>query len=225
MIAPDMPGFGDSDLPAFDDLLCSIPQALAAGLPAVLGDARDFDLVGFSLGSVMAGELAADLSDLGGPYAVRRLVLVAPAGLGIPVSDFTSLARTRPDMTQDELADVHRHNMGVLLFKDRAAIDDVSLALQIANTVRARVLGRRYSRSDALVKAVSRIGGARIVAVWGDGDAYALRNPTAYEGAVARLCAGIRTHRIAGGGHWVQYEAADAFNAFLLDALGEELLP
>jgi 2-hydroxy-6-oxonona-2,4-dienedioate hydrolase len=222
MIAPDMPGFGDSDLPASEDLLRSIPQALIAGLPAVLGEGRGFDLVGFSFGSVMAGEFAADLSDSGGPYTVRRLVMVAPAGLGIPASDFAGLARTRPGMTRDELAEVHRHNMAIMLFKNRAAIDDVALALQMANTARAHTLGRRYSRSDALAKAVPRIRGARVLAVWGDGDAYALRDLPVYRDAVARLCPGIRIQVISGGGHWVQYEAADAFNAVLINALREE---
>jgi pimeloyl-ACP methyl ester carboxylesterase len=222
VIAPDMPGFGDSDRPASDELIQSIPQALIAGLPAVLGEAREFDLVGFSFGSVIAGQLAADLSDSGAPYSVRRLVLVAPAGLGIPVTDFEGLARTRPGMTQEELADVHRHNMAIMLFKDRAKIDDVALALQMANTARAHAMGRRYSRSDTLVRAVARVRGARVLASWGDGDAYALRELLAYEDAVARLRPGIRIHHIAGGGHWVQYEAADAFNAFLIDALREE---
>jgi pimeloyl-ACP methyl ester carboxylesterase len=221
VIAPDLPGFGDSDLPVSDELLHAIPQALIAGLPEVLGASRGFDLAGFSFGSVVAGEVAATLCDSGGPLAVRRLVLVAPAGLGVQVVDFEGLAKTRPGMSKAELVEVHRHNMAIMLFKAREAIDEAALALQMDNVARARVNGRRYSRSDALVKAAARLRGTRMIAAWGDGDAYALRNPSAYESAVARLYPDIAIHRIAGGGHWVQYEAADAFNAFLIATLQE----
>lgn len=221
VIAPDMPGFGDSDLPDSDDLLQAIPRALIAGMPEVLGQARRFDLVGFSFGSVMAGQVAAELAEADGQIGVGQLILVAPAGLGVAVTDFASLARPRPGMTQDEIAAVHRHNMAIMLFKNASAIDDTAVRLQIANTRRANAQGRPYSRSDALVNAAARFRPRRLFAVWGEGDAYALRNLSAYEDAVARLRRDIRIHRITAAGHWVQYEAAAAFNAFLMGALRE----
>lgn len=219
VIAPDMPGFGLSDSPADTDLLRAIPGALLAGLPAVLDGAARFNLAGFSFGSVMAGQVAAELGAAGAPFEVDCLALVAPAALGIPVADFESLARIRPGMTQAEIAAVHRHNMSIMLFKNSAAIDDTAVSLQVVNTSAARAWGRSYSRSDALVKAADRSRAGRMLAIWGDGDAYAHRNLAAYQAAVARLRTDLEVHRIANAGHWVQYEAAEAFNAVLSDAV------
>ncbi len=224
VIAPDMPGFGLSDSPADTDLLRVIPGALLAGLPAVLDGAARFNLAGFSFGSVMAGQVAAELGAGSAPFAVDCLALVAPAALGVAVADFTSLARIKPGMTQAEIASVHRHNMSIMLFKNSTAIDDTAVSLQIVNTSAARAWGRSYSRSDALVKAADRIRAPRMLAIWGNGDAYAHRNLAAYEAAVARLRADIEVHRIADAGHWVQYEAADAFNAVLSDAVENEAI-
>lgn len=222
VIVPDMPGFGDSDLPAGDDLLEAIPRALIHGLRAMLEKAARLDIVGFSFGSVMAGEVAAGLDAADEPLAGGSLVLVAPAGLGVKVADFTSLARPRAGMTPAEITAVHRHNMAVILFKDPAKIDDSAVLLQMANTARAREQGRPYSRSDALMRAAQRIRARRVLAVWGDGDAYANRSPADYEAAVGRLRPDIRLHRIAAAGHWVQYEAAEAFNSFLATALANQ---
>ncbi len=219
VITPDMPGFGDSDVPADDDLLKAIPQSLIAGLPVVLGKARRFDLVGFSFGSVMAGQLAADLAEVGAPARVDRVIFIAPAGLGLAVSDFDSLARTRPAMTPDEIAAVHRHNLSIMMFADPAAIDDTALAIQMANTARARARGRSYSRSDALAKASARIQARHMIAIWGEQDAYARRDLPAYEAAVSRLRPDIQIRRVASAGHWVQYEAAQSFNATILESL------
>lgn len=71
VLAVDVPGFGESAPagPGFD--LDAVADALVAGL----GVGR-FDLVGHSLGGAVAVAVAARH-----PEAVRRLVLVAPAGL------------------------------------------------------------------------------------------------------------------------------------------------
>src|SRR4051812_42234435 len=73
VIAVDLPGFGDSAPagPGFE--LDAVSDRLADGLADT---ARPFDLVGHSLGGAVAVALAARHTE-----AVRRLVLVAPAGL------------------------------------------------------------------------------------------------------------------------------------------------
>ena len=73
VLAPDLPGFGQSDPagPGFD--LERVALALAEPLAQRAG--RPFDLVGNSLGGAVALELAVSRPEL-----VRRLVLSAPAG-------------------------------------------------------------------------------------------------------------------------------------------------
>jgi len=219
VVVPDMPGFGESDPPADDHLPTSIPEALVAGLGDLL-DAPAFDLVGFSFGSVMAAALAARVAeDARGP-SLRRLVLVAPAGLGLVLPPVAGLRSLGPDMSPSEIAALHRHNLARVMFASAESIDDDALAIQMRNVARARVRGRRYSQSDLVVRAMTRIRARSLDAIWGEGDALALRAP-GYEAAVAALSPAIRTQRIASAGHWVQYEAAAAFNAALLRILDE----
>ncbi len=73
----DVPGFGESSPagPGFE--LAAVADRIARGL-AARGIERPFDLVGHSLGAGVALTLAARR-----PRAVRRLVLVAPAGLTV----------------------------------------------------------------------------------------------------------------------------------------------
>ena len=70
----------------------------------------------------------------------------------------------------------------------------------------------------ALVRALPGIT-ARVDAIWGSADRTTL-GELAKRHATVRAAhpeADIRT--IEGAGHWVQYEAADAFNAVLLELL------
>jgi len=75
VVAVDLPGFGDS-APTGDEFeLEHVAERIARGL-AGHGIRRPFDLVGHSLGGGVALTLAACR-----PRAVKKLVLVAPAGL------------------------------------------------------------------------------------------------------------------------------------------------
>jgi pimeloyl-ACP methyl ester carboxylesterase len=85
VIAPDLPGFGQSAPagPGFD--LERTAAALAGPLAEAAGG--PFDLVGNSLGGAVAVELAAVRPDL-----IRRLVLSAPAGFTPPKPTLADLA-------------------------------------------------------------------------------------------------------------------------------------
>lgn len=74
VIAPDLPGFGDSEMPAGEVTISGYAGALAE-LLAQLGIDR-CHVVGHSMGGFVAAELAITRPDL-----VDRLVLVAAAGL------------------------------------------------------------------------------------------------------------------------------------------------
>jgi pimeloyl-ACP methyl ester carboxylesterase len=75
VLAPDLPGFGESPPVGEDFDLREVADWIVDGL-AQEGVAGPFDLVGHSLGGGIAIVLAA-----AHPQLVRRLVLVAPAGL------------------------------------------------------------------------------------------------------------------------------------------------
>jgi pimeloyl-ACP methyl ester carboxylesterase len=74
VLAPDLPGFGESDPAGSGFELEAVALALGSALEDRAGE--PFDLVGNSLGGAVALELA-----LTRPELVSRLVLSAPAGL------------------------------------------------------------------------------------------------------------------------------------------------
>ena len=85
VIAPYHPGYGESgDDPRMDSMQHYLVHYL--GLFEELGLKR-FDLVGISLGGWMAAEFAVMF-----PERIRRLVLVAPAGLRVPEHPSPNLA-------------------------------------------------------------------------------------------------------------------------------------
>ena len=75
VIAPDLPGYGGSPPAGRGFALEEVTERLAAGLDEA-GVRAPYDLVGHSLGGAIAILLAARR-----PQLVRRLVLVAPAGM------------------------------------------------------------------------------------------------------------------------------------------------
>lgn len=83
VLAPDLPGFGDSPPAGSGFELAEVTEALADALRC--RTETPFDLLGHSLGGAVALRFATDYPEL-----VRRLVLVAPAGFtprAWPVAD------------------------------------------------------------------------------------------------------------------------------------------
>jgi pimeloyl-ACP methyl ester carboxylesterase len=89
VVTLDVPGFGQSEPTGRDFRLEAVADRIARGLTG-RGVPTPFDLVGHSLGAGIALTLAATR-----PRLVRRLVLVAPAGLiGVPTVASRVLAAT-----------------------------------------------------------------------------------------------------------------------------------
>jgi len=205
---PDLPGCGDSDLPAgardADDLV----QPLYAGLQELLAGAP-CDLAGFSFGA-----LTGTLLEAGHPGTVRHLVLVGAPGLGVPAARVPLRAWRHLQDPQAQDA-VHRHNLAVLMFSDAGAIDETALELHAWNVARDRLQRRRLSGTDALVRALAGVA-CPVSVVYGEKDAL-------YPGRVASLEAVFRATGcdlrqftvVPGAGHWVAYEQPRA----VLDAL------
>lgn len=220
VLVPDMPGFGDSDDLPLDDAAKEISQALRDGLEQLVDLRKGIDIVGFSFGTVIAGALAAMLVETG-PNALRSLSLVAPAGLGIHVRNYPDLRGMSPGMTVDEVRDMHRHNLGVVMIADPDCITDETIDLQIANTSRKRRTAKPYSRSDRLLGYCRKLPLAHVDVIMGEGDAYVRQNQPEYGQALAKLHPGLRIHTIPGGGHWVMYECPEVFNQVIQSCLEE----
>jgi 2-hydroxy-6-oxonona-2,4-dienedioate hydrolase len=211
VLVPDLPGCGDSAPPPGNKDADGVAPVLAEGLPFLVG-LRAVDLVGFSFGGLTSALLTAEHPEL-----VRHLVLVGAPALGLREKPLP-LAGWRHREDRAAQLEAHRHNLGMLMLHDKAAIDDTALLLQAANVPRDRMQRRRLARTDLLLRTFPRID-CRIDAIYGEHDAL-------YAGLVPQLVERRETaptwHEVvlvAGAGHWVQYENPARFNQELLRLL------
>jgi len=215
LFVPDLPGYGDSASAPEPHTAESLGAIVSEGLDAVLPSPARYALVGFSLGGIVGGSVAA----LQGTR-VHTFVPIGPSGLGLPRVNIAGLMKWSTDMPEDELRAVNRHNLATIMFSDPHRIDELALRLQMANTVKARVKGSAIARSDSLRRALPNIK-ARIVPLAGAEDVYVKSNVAERMALFRAVQPDAPFHLIEGAGHWAMYEAADAFNAALLRILDD----
>jgi pimeloyl-ACP methyl ester carboxylesterase len=213
VIAPDLPGLGESATPPEPWTAAGLAAIIVAGLGEIVPRDEELRLAGFSFGGVIGGSVAAQLGD-----RLRSFTVVGSNGLGLERSP-TPLRRVPSDADEAEEFATHRYNLNQLMIADPGKIDELALYLQKTNHARARMRSRRFSRSGALVETLPKVK-ARLDGIWGERDA------TAYPHVDerARILRGIqpaaRFAVVPGAGHWVQFEAADQFNPLLAEFAG-----
>jgi 2-hydroxy-6-oxonona-2,4-dienedioate hydrolase len=213
VIAPDMPGLGDSAMPPLPYTPESLAALLDRGLDAVLAPGERCHLVGFSFGAMLGGHVAAARG-----AGLRSFTMVGAASLGLKRGEMRPLAPMRRHMSGAEMAELQRVNLGILMIADPSRIDDVAVELQCENVARAHVKSRGYARIDILARLLPRVA-APLGGIWGDLDATAHPHVAVRGEFLHRLQPDAFFEVIPGAGHWVQYEAPEAFNAALLRRL------
>lgn len=208
--AADLPGLGESDMPADPADPRDSAAILARGLDQAIGPETEYDLAGFSYGGVVGGCLAALDS-----RRIRSLTIVGSGGIGLPRGR-TDLVKVR-HLGGDARVAAHRTNLARLMIADPARIDDLALEIQDWNTRHSRLKSPPISRGTFLRDALAEVR-CRVNGIWGGRDAPSLPNIAAREAALRALRPELQFRLIEGAGHWVAYEAADEFNA-TLDAL------
>lgn len=215
VLVPDLPGFGDSDLPAGCTDAPQLPAHLHAGLQQIAPQAP-VQLVGFSFGGMTAALWLAEH-----PQDAQALVLVGAPGLGLTVTERIRLKGWRHLPTAEQQDEVHRHNLMALMFEHSTSIDALALALHAANVARDRMPRRRLSSTPIVAEALPHLQ-ARVSAIYGEHDALYRQRLAEVREALPRWAPHWgQWHTVAGAGHWVQYEAPQAFNICLLRVLAQ----
>lgn len=207
---PDMPGLGDSAMPPKPWVPQSIADVIVAGLGEIFGPHAALRLGGFSFGGHVAGLAAVQLQE-----RVQELLLIGVAALGLRADPREPFAKRRTGMTDAEAAAVFRQNLEVLMFSDPANIDALAVHLQAENVTRGRFHSRPFAATDALAVALADIR-APLKTIWGTRDIIARPSLDARLDILRRHHPELAVRLIEGAGHWVAYEAAEAFNAALL---------
>jgi len=213
VIAPDLPGLGESATPPEPWTAAGLAEIVVRGLDQVLPTGERMHLAGFSFGGVIGGQVAAQLGD-----RARGFTIVGSNGLGIERSP-TPLDRVPAGASEEEEFATHRYNLNQLMIADPDKIDELALYLQKSNHARARMRSRRFSRSNALAEALPHVT-ARLDGIWGERDATAYPHVDERARVLRSFRPEARFAVVPGAGHWVQYEAADRFNALLAEFAG-----
>jgi len=213
IIAPDLPGLGESATPPEPHSAEGLARIVVDGLATILPGRERFHLAGFSFGGVLGGHVAALLGE-----QLRGFTIVGSNGLGLPRQP-TELERQKPGGTVEELLAIARHNVGVLMIADKSKIDDLAVYIQYMNAPRGRIRSRRFSRTDTLIRALPRVT-AQLSGIWGGRDAGAYPYLDERKRVLDEIQPGLRFEIIPGAGHWVAYEAADHFNPLLAEIAG-----
>ena len=216
VLAPDLPGLGESATPPQPHSAEGLAQILVEGLEMLLPRGEGFHLAGFSFGGLLGGHVAARIGE-----RARGFTIVGSNGLGL-VRQPTELERVRAHMSEEEKVAVHRHNLGVLMIHDTAKIDELAVYLQSQNAPRGRVKSRRFSRGDTLALALPRVR-ARLSGIWGGRDATAWPYLEERARVLRSVQPEARFEIIPDAGHWVQYEAPLRFNPLLAEIAGASL--
>ncbi len=211
VIAPDLPGLGDSARAPDPISAASVAALVSQGLDKVLGSEARIHVAGFSYGGVIAGLVAASAAE-----RIRSLTLIGTGGLGLPGRS-VELVRVRAKAGAERLA-AHRENLLRMMLAEPSSVDALALEIQEQNSQRARLNSGFMWISPVLHEALPRVHG-HVHAFWGDHEMpdRALLDTRIALLRQARPDAEVEV--IPRAGHWVFYEAAERFNATLLRIL------
>lgn len=211
VVCPDLPGLGESAMPPQAGSPAPVAALVREGLARVLGPGMRYDLCGFSFGALLAGHVAAQAGE-----ELRSVTLVGAGALGLK-RQVTELVKVRSLEGEARVA-AHRHNLAALMFADARNIDPLSLLIQEANTAAARFKSRGFAGSTSLKDAIARAR-CPVALIYGERDAIAWPEVDLRFQALREVQPEAWTGIIPGAGHWVAYEADEAFDAMLLDML------
>ncbi len=218
VLVPDLPGYGDSDTPP-EPTMPSLVNTTRAALDQLLGADTPVRLAGFSFGGLVAAHIAAQR-----PH-VTHLALLGPAGHGSPrrpkgaLQDWRNAALAKDDVA---LVSTMRHNLLMHMLEHLSSVDEQALELHTAACISTRFHSKKISLAGGLLEALAtgqRVNPAmQLSAMWGEHDVTC----TPHTVLQAVQAAGLPLQRSAfvpQAGHWVQYEASNAANAFVLRAM------
>ena len=116
------------------------------------------------------------------------------------------------------LAAEARRNLEILMIHDPAKVDGVAIQMQILNTTRAKTRSREMGQAFRLSEVLPRVK-TPLTGIWGEFDSTTYPHIQERIDLFRALQPGFEMNVIQDAGHWVAYEAADAFNARLIDIL------
>jgi pimeloyl-ACP methyl ester carboxylesterase len=211
VIAPDLPGLGESADGPQPPSMAAIAEIVARGIDQVIGPETSYDLVGFSFGASVGGHVGL----LHGAR-MRSLTLVGAGGL---IRPHTPMVHERVrDKTGAARVEAHRTNLARTIIADPANIDELALAIQEWNVSRTRLDSPALVQKRPLAESLPQLR-IPVNAIWGERDQIAYYRLEDRVAALRALYPNVELRIVPSAGHWVAYEAPEAFNATLGELL------
>jgi pimeloyl-ACP methyl ester carboxylesterase len=211
LVVADLPGLGESADPPAPPSMAEIAAITAQGIERLLGSDEPYDLVGFSFGASVGGHVGL----LHGAR-VRSLMMIGPGGL-VPPRAPMRLERVR-DKTGEARIEAHRTNLLRIMLADPASVDPLAIAIQDWNSTHARLDTPALIAKRPLAESLPRLS-LPVNAVWGERDQLPYWGLEERIAVVRQLSPKADIHVVPVAGHWLAYEDAPAFNAYLEDRL------
>ncbi len=213
VLAVDLPGFGDSALPENGGDVDALIEPLHAAWQ-MLRASDHVSFLGFSFGGMTAALWLAAY-----PQDATNLILVGSPGLGIKSPHRAPLKGWRHLPTQALQLEAHRHNLLALMLHDENKLDELAMTVHRLNVARDRMPRRRLSGTPIVADALPLIG-CPVHVIYGEWDALYHGCMTDVENLVKNITPQLASWQlVAGSGHWVQFEAPEAFQLALKKAL------
>jgi pimeloyl-ACP methyl ester carboxylesterase len=211
VIAPDLPGHGDSAMPASVDHDV-ISADIAAAMRLLLPKNSLAEFAGFSFGGAVFTHFAARY-----PQFVRRVIIIGTGGLDTPHGHI-DLGRVGGLQGEERRAAIKRNLLGLMLHHGET-VDEMAMHLLVANGRQARLPVVDLVLPDKVALALPQLS-VPIDAIWGEFDR-PHPDPAVQEAVLRRAQPDCHFRVIAGAGHWAMYEKPETFNVALLDMLSQ----
>ena len=213
VLAVDLPGFGDSALPENGGDVDALIEPLHTAWQ-MLRASDHVSFLGFSFGGMTAALWLAAY-----PQDATNLILVGSPGLGIKSPHRVPLKGWRHLPTQALQLEAHRHNLLALMLHDENKLDELAMTVHRLNVARDRMPRRRLSGTPIVADALPLIG-CPVHVIYGEWDALYHGCMTEVENLVKNITPQLASWQLVSGtGHWVQFEAPEAFQLVLKKTL------
>lgn len=209
LIVPDLPGLGDSALPATDDY-AGIAEAVATGLHEIVGEELPVEMCGFSFGGVAMTYTAAYR-----PEVAKRVILVGCGGLDTPLGD-VRIGRVSGLEGVERRAAIKANLLGLMLHYPDSA-DAYAIHQLVPNARKSRMDVPGKVLPDKLICIFPEVT-IPVDAIWGEFDR-PHPDPPVQEKALREFFPDAHFRVVEGAGHWAMYERPEGFNAALLGIL------
>jgi len=205
VLVPDLPGFGDSDEAPEGALLEDLADAFAASLALLVDGCVPVDVAGFSLGGIVSAHAAVRRG------VVRRLALIGSPGTGTARRPRSEMIRWRhaDEATRNEAL---RHNLLAHMLHAESSVDALAFQAYVDAVKGTRYRSRGTGNRSSLATILAAHRGP-VLFLYGEHDVTG--TPLEAEKRLTDPALGRACRVIAGGGHWIQFEQADAVNAEL----------